>query len=87
MHREHMLRHAKNFFCGEPGCKEAFAFIKELESHRRTMHKIGVTFEQTYQCAASECHNKDKIWPRLDNYKQHILRMHKDQDLIELIRL
>jgi hypothetical protein len=38
-------------------------------------------------CAADSCTNKDKIWPRLDNFKQHVQRMHKDDDLIELIRL
>ena len=90
MHTKHMLKHVKNFTCSENSCKRAgqgFSTINDLDRHRKSVHKIGVTNSKSYMCAAASCTNKDKIWPRLDNFKQHVQRMHKDADLIELIGL
>lgn len=84
-----MLKHEKNFVCGELGCKrdgQGFSTINDLDRHKKSVHKIGVTKSKSYKCAASTCTNKDKIWPRLDNFKQHIERMHKDEDSFELIK-
>ncbi|EOD49004.1 putative c2h2 type zinc finger domain protein [Neofusicoccum parvum UCRNP2] len=30
--------------------------------------------------------NKDKIWPRLDNFKQHVQRMHQDENMEDMIQ-
>lgn len=32
------------------------------------------------------CPKKDKIWPRLDNFKQHLIRMHPDHEVDDLVR-
>ncbi|KAF1932236.1 uncharacterized protein M421DRAFT_287280 [Didymella exigua CBS 183.55] len=87
---KHMLKHKKNFVCGETGCKRSgkgFSTINDLDRHRKSVHKINTTKSISYQCAASACANKDKIWPRLDNFKQHVERMHKEDDMCELIKL
>lgn len=84
-----MLRHEKNFVCTEQGCKrggQGFSTINDLDRHKKSVHKIAVSKTKSYRCAATSCTNKDKIWPRLDNFKQHIERMHKDEDIHNLIR-
>ncbi|KAF3001516.1 hypothetical protein E8E13_009221 [Curvularia kusanoi] len=89
-HKKHMLKHVKNFMCTERGCKRAgqgFSTINDLDRHRKSVHKIGVTKSKSYKCAAADCGNKDKIWPRLDNFKQHVQRMHKSEDVLDLIKL
>lgn len=74
--------------CTELGCKRAtqgFTTVNDLDRHKKSVHKIGV-LNKSYQCASELCRNKDKIWPRLDNFKQHIERMHKDEDELDLIK-
>lgn len=83
-----MLKHVRNFFCSEPGCKRAgqgFSTINDLDRHKKSVHRIGISISKSYRCAASECTNKEKIWPRLDNFRQHVERMHKDHDLSDLL--
>jgi hypothetical protein len=84
-----MLRHEKNFICEESDCKRAgkgFSTINDLDRHKKSVHKIGITNSKSYLCASSSCTNKGKIWPRLDNFKQHVERMHKEEDPLELIK-
>lgn len=84
-----MLKHEKIFVCTEPKCKrngKGFSTINDLERHKKSVHKIGIRKSKSYQCASASCSNKDKIWPRLDNFKQHLDRMHKDEDMLDLIK-
>lgn len=30
-----------------------------------------------YQCTVSGCRSKDKKWPRADNFRQHLKRVHQ----------
>lgn len=39
-----------------------------------------------YRCFSPNCKHLDKEWPRLDNFKQHLLRMHKLEAPDELIQ-
>jgi hypothetical protein len=39
-----------------------------------------------YKCFAPNCKHCDKEWPRLDNFKQHLQRMHKFESTEELIQ-
>lgn len=83
-----MLKHEKNFICDERGCKRAgkgFSTINDLDRHKKSVHKIGIENSKSYHCKAAACANKTKIWPRLDNFKQHLERMHKDEDMAQLI--
>ncbi|KAJ4287179.1 hypothetical protein N0V90_012577 [Kalmusia sp. IMI 367209] len=87
---KHMLKHDKPHACDVSGCRRAaqgkgFTTINDLQRHKKSVHRIGVE-RDSYQCASEHCRNRGKIWPRLDNFKQHISRMHKDEDEQELIR-
>ena len=53
--------------------------------HKKSVHHIGWLLD-AYQCASETCRNREKIWPRIDNFKQHIHRMHTDEDEQDLIR-
>ncbi|KAF2729087.1 hypothetical protein EJ04DRAFT_589820 [Polyplosphaeria fusca] len=87
-HKKHLLKHHKPFKCNQVNCRRAgkgFTTINDLNRHKKSVHRIGAT-QNSYQCASETCRNKEKIWPRLDNFKQHISRMHRDEDESELIR-
>ncbi|UPX11576.1 uncharacterized protein EKO05_0002175 [Ascochyta rabiei] len=89
VHKKHMLKHDKAFVCTIQGCKrngKGFATVNDLDRHRKSVHKIDSHRTKSYRCAHDDCRNKPKIWPRLDNFKQHIGRMHRDYDDFELIK-
>lgn len=84
-----MLKHEKPHRCDIRGCTrtEGFITINDLQRHKKSVHKIGVdSITKSYKCASSKCKSPEKLWPRLDNFKQHILRMHKDEDVSILIQ-
>lgn len=85
-----MLKHDKRHTCDIPSCPRAavgagFTTINDLNRHKKSVHRVGGE-NRSYRCASESCRNKDKIWPRLDNFKQHICRMHKGEDEDDLIR-
>jgi serine/threonine protein kinase len=84
--RRHMLKHTKPFKCDVPGCPriEGFVTSNDLERHQRSIHGKG-RLEHTYKCAVETCRNREKIWPRYDNFVQHIERMHKGENLSDLV--
>ncbi|KAF2442202.1 hypothetical protein P171DRAFT_433748 [Karstenula rhodostoma CBS 690.94] len=89
-YKKHMLKHDKPHTCDMQGCRRAahgkgFTTINDLQRHKKSVHRIGVE-RDSYQCASEHCRNRGKIWPRLDNFKQHINRMHKEEDETDLIR-
>lgn len=84
-----MLKHHKEFVCNVPDCKrvnKGFSTVNDLDRHKKSVHKIGMNKSKSWRCAAASCTNKVKTWPRLDNFKQHIERMHKDEDTLDLIK-
>jgi hypothetical protein len=86
--RKHKLTHDKPFMCDEANCKRGnpgFGTTNDLNRHKKSVHRIGL-FDKSYKCASETCRTKEKIWPRLDNFKQHIDRMHKDEDVYDLIK-
>jgi len=88
--RKHMVRHNGPHTCNVPGCRRAiqgkgFATIDDLQRHTKSVHRIGIE-KVSYRCTSKHCRNRGKIWPRFDNFKQHIDRMHKGEDEEELIR-
>ncbi|KAE9987499.1 hypothetical protein EG328_002484 [Venturia inaequalis] len=87
-YRKHMLKHDKPNKCDVPGCTrvDGFSTINDLQRHKKSKHGIGIdTITTSFKCASPSCKNQAKIWPRRDNFKQHILRMHKDEDVNALI--
>jgi hypothetical protein len=86
--RKHILKHEKPYRCEIRGCRrgpKGFTTVNDLNRHKKSVHRIGST-TKSYQCASEHCRNKEKIWPRLDNFKQHVNRMHNDEDASELIK-
>ena len=87
--RKHILKHEKPFRCDVRGCRRGprgFTTVNDLNRHKKSVHRIGSS-TKSYQCASEHCRNKEKIWPRLDNFKQHVNRMHNDENADELIKL
>ena len=71
--------------CLEPGCnrKTGFTTKNDLDRHKKSIHQIFIG--KSYMCAAPHCPRKDKVWPRADNFRQHIVRLHKCLDVQELM--
>ena len=87
---KHMLRHTRPYKCQEPGCtnRDGFSTNNDLERHRKSVHKIAPknTSDRSFRCAAPNCTKKEKVWPRLDNFRQHCSRMHPKTDIEDLVR-
>lgn len=80
-HRKHHFRHTKPFTCPKPSCsrKEGFSTVNDLDRHTKSKHP-GEMQSKTYRCLVAGCKSQDKIWPRLDNFRSHLKRMHHLQD-------
>jgi hypothetical protein len=80
-----MRMHEKPFKCKEPGCrrKSGFTTVNDLKRHQIAKHYDGIDPTgkcPSYICAGRDCKNPGKIWPRLDNFKAHVLKMHEAED-------
>ncbi|EIT73808.1 hypothetical protein AO1008_11920 [Aspergillus oryzae 100-8] len=88
--RKHEARHRKLFKCDEPGCtrKEGFGTINDLARHKKCVHKQEPERgpKVLYMCFGRNCPRRGKEWPRLDNFRQHLSRMHNDEDTSELLK-
>ncbi|KAL4883644.1 hypothetical protein BJY04DRAFT_22460 [Aspergillus karnatakaensis] len=88
--RKHEARHKKMFKCDEPNCtrKEGFGTINDLARHKKCVHKKEPERgpKVLYMCFGRNCPRSSKRWPRLDNFRQHLARMHNNEDLDELLR-
>ncbi|KAI4100070.1 MAG: hypothetical protein L6R37_005668 [Teloschistes peruensis] len=69
-------------------CERCFSTANDLDRHVKSIHKIIPRGGQdkSFRCAAPDCSKKDKIWPRLDNFRQHCLRIHPDENTDELVK-
>ncbi|KAK4200650.1 hypothetical protein QBC40DRAFT_173286 [Triangularia verruculosa] len=80
--RKHKARHEKPFKCDIPGCLKAsdgFSTNNDLDRHRAGVHKIYKSDTPVYRCYIQSCKDKEKIWPRPDNFRQHLRRVHHMQ--------
>ena len=63
---------------------KGFTTVNDLERHQKTVHHIQPERQRgknrEYKCFAPGCPKHDKEWPRLDNFKQHLIRMHTGED-------
>ncbi|KUJ15909.1 uncharacterized protein LY89DRAFT_735054 [Mollisia scopiformis] len=80
--KKHELRHTKPFECDAPGCTrtEGFSTPNDLERHRKSKHSEILTSStgiKRFRCLVDGCKSKDKLWPRLDNFKSHLKRVHQ----------
>jgi len=81
----HHLRHAKPYRCTNASChrKEGFSTVNDLNRHLQTKHPgdlSSVIQSQAYHCLVFGCKSHDKIWPRQDNFRSHLKRMHRLPD-------
>ena len=86
--KKHMLRHIRPFRCKIPDCNgasEGFTTSNDLDRHNRSVHNIFPKNAKVYTCAAKNCAEGEKMWPRYDNFKQHCERMHKGDNLEALV--
>lgn len=62
--------------------------MNDLARHKKCVHKQEPTRgpKVVYKCFAYDCPRKDKMWPRLDNFKQHLGRMHSPKDVERLLK-
>lgn len=84
--RKHYARHDLNFRCHEPHCKrkDGFANANDLQRHQHSVHrKRGL--QPNYKCFGESCLKAEKEWPRLDNFKCHLKKMHPHEDQEHLI--
>ena len=77
-----MLRHEKPFHCKVTGCprsREGFGTKNDLDRHKRSVHSDLSVSGPRYVCRHAPCNTKDpaKIWPRADNFRSHLHRVHK----------
>ncbi|TGJ80357.1 hypothetical protein E0Z10_g8416 [Xylaria hypoxylon] len=87
--KKHDQRHKKPFKCDVKDCHrgvEGFSTTNDLDRHKRSVHPGSQTFGNRYVCRIGPCKTKDKIWPRADNFKAHLKRVHlhervSDEDL------
>ncbi|KAL6239393.1 hypothetical protein BDW75DRAFT_236580 [Aspergillus navahoensis] len=88
--RKHEARHRKLFKCDVPNCtrKEGFGTINDLARHKKCVHKKEPERgpKVLYMCFGRNCPRSSKKWPRLDNFRQHLARMHNNEDADELLR-
>ncbi|CAL5868658.1 uncharacterized protein PFLUO_LOCUS2885 [Penicillium psychrofluorescens] len=88
--RKHNARHQKRFKCDEPNCsrKEGFGTINDLARHKKCVHNKEPERgpKMVYVCLGTNCPRPNKKWPRLDNFRQHLARMHGDEDADVLLK-
>ncbi|PLN75358.1 hypothetical protein BDW42DRAFT_39017 [Aspergillus taichungensis] len=88
--RKHEARHKKSFKCDEPNCsrKEGFGTINDLARHKKCVHKQEPERgpKILYLCFGEDCPRRNKRWPRLDNFRQHLARMHHEEDADALLK-
>ncbi|TVY41620.1 hypothetical protein LOCC1_G005945 [Lachnellula occidentalis] len=94
--KKHDLRHKKPFKCTVQGCprSEGFSTTNDLDRHTKSKHPAALPESvptKMYRCHVTGCRSKEKTWPRLDNFRSHLKRVHSHQlptveDSEEMIR-
>ncbi|KAN0107996.1 hypothetical protein V8E51_007738 [Hyaloscypha variabilis] len=93
----HSLQHKKPFVCTVPGCPrtQGFAKTNDLQRHMLSKHSelnSNITALKMYRCQVPGCKfKKDKSWPRLDNFRNHLKRVHRyelrtENELDDMVR-
>src|SRR4051794_2943406 len=96
-HRKHDVRDRKPYKGKFPDCprKEGFSTTNNLERHTKSKHPSAIAENEStkkFRCLLPGCKAKDKAWPRLDNFRSHIKRVHvnnylrNEEELDEMIR-
>ncbi|KAI8950647.1 hypothetical protein F4801DRAFT_331600 [Xylaria longipes] len=84
--KKHDQRHKKPFKCDVKECVrriEGFSTTNDLDRHKRSVHPESQTLGNRYMCQIGTCKSKAKIWPRADNFKAHLKRVHLKDSVSE----
>lgn len=86
---KHMSRHTKRFRCDVAGCKkiDGFATLNDLDRHRKSVHGAYDIEDPVWKCFVEGCKSREKIWPRQDNFKAHLERMHRGVDVEHYVKV
>lgn len=89
--KKHKQKHEKPHRCDVPGCSrtEGFSTPNDVDRHKRSCHPEQRANGKCYRCIVAGCRKKEKKWPRADNFRQHLKRVHRivpgDDDLEEYV--
>ncbi|RSL66812.1 hypothetical protein CEP51_012756 [Fusarium floridanum] len=91
--KKHMLKHTLPYHCDVRGCsrEKGFTSRNDLDRHKRTVHADRSVAGRFFVCHLEGCaKKKHKLWPRADNFRCHLLRVHgkqyrADDDLTEYV--
>lgn len=79
-HSKHLQRHRKPHTCSYTDCSRqtnGFASNNDLVRHKRTVHGE-LANGRNFVCHHDPCNKKElKLWPRADNFRSHLQRVHK----------
>ncbi|KAJ8133226.1 hypothetical protein O1611_g401 [Lasiodiplodia mahajangana] len=80
--KKHDQRHKKPYKCDVKQCtrNEGFSTPNDLARHKASKHPETTTGNR-YVCTIGPCKTKRKIWPRSDNFKCHLKRVHKEESV------
>lgn len=73
------------YSCSIPGCGRSFVNQHDLGRHSKTVH-MNQDAGEGYRCAFVGCTKTDKIWTRLDNFKNHLKKQHGVEQVDELVQ-
>ena len=84
---------SKPYFCDIPGCDrlEGFSSESDLDRHKRTRHNIPSSRRPNRSWICQACQtdgkgrNNSKVWLRLDNFRDHCRKSHKNQAVNDLV--
>lgn len=76
---KHKQKHTKPHHCKQPGCNrnKGFSTKNDLQRHLASVHKL---YTVVYHCRHGTCPTKakkEKDWPRADNFRSHLKRVHR----------
>ncbi|PHH62358.1 hypothetical protein CDD81_7220 [Ophiocordyceps australis] len=79
--KKHRQRHLKSHVCPYDGCikgKRGFSTANDLVRHKRSVHGDHSLPGRSFVCLhCNQGSKKPKIWPRADNFRQHLWRTHQ----------
>ena len=70
----------KTHHCEYCNGDKLFSTVNDLDRHRKTVHGLVSLGEKIWMCQVAGCSVSTKIWVRLDNFKQHIHRIHPTEN-------